>query len=142
MGANVSAMKVVLDTNTAVSATLFPLGRLAWMRHRWTIGDIVPLVCPATARELIRVLGYPKFKLDEDDIRAVLAAYLPFTETVADDPTSNLPRCSDPDDQIFLDLALAGHAEVLVTGDGALLDMKGQVPFAIETSAEFKTRFP
>jgi len=34
-----------------------------------------------------------------------------------------LPRCEDPDDQKFLELALAGGAAFLVTRDGALLDL-------------------
>jgi predicted nucleic acid-binding protein len=42
---------------------------------------------------------------------------------------------------MFLTLAAAGKAEVLVTGDKALLGLTGRTGFAIETPALFKTRF-
>jgi uncharacterized protein len=53
------------------------------MRQVWTEGGMQPLVSSHTVRELIRVLAYPKFELDEIDISATLSAYLPFTETVS-----------------------------------------------------------
>lgn len=113
------------------------------MRDLWTSGRILPLVCRATARELIDALAYPKFRLDEDEIRTLLAAYLPFIDTVdvKDHAIADLPLCSDPDDQVFLRLAAIGRAEVLVSGDRTLLKLAGRVPFAIETAAQFKKRF-
>jgi len=134
-------VRVVLDTNTVVSAILFPRGRLAWIREPWTAGRLIPVVCPGTVRELVRVLSCPKFDLDERGIEIVLAAYLPYTETLDDDPASELVRCIDPDDQIFLDLALCAHANVVVSGDRALVELSARVPFAVETPAEFRNRF-
>ena len=141
--AELQEVRVVLDTNTVLSALLFPRGRLAWIRDLWTAGRILPLVCRATARELIDALAYPKFKLDQDEIQTLLAAYLPFTETidVNDDAIKNVPLCRDPDDQVFLRLAAIGQAVVLVRGDGALLEMAEQVQFAIESAAKFRKRF-
>ena len=141
--AELQEVRVVLDTNTVLSALLFPRGRLAWIRDLWTAGRILPLVCRATVRELIDALAYPKFKLDQGEIQTLLAAYLPFTETidVNDDAIENVPLCRDPDDQVFLRLAAIGQAVVLVSGDGALLEMAEQVPFAIESAAEFRKRF-
>jgi len=141
VGAGAAAVRVVLDTNTVVSAILFPKGRLAWIRDLWTEGQIVPLVCPTTARELVRVLGYPKFCLDEGEIQVALAAFLPYADTLDHDPASDLPRCLDPHDQIFLDLALASDAMVLVIGDRAVLGMAAHVPFEIESPADFRKRF-
>jgi putative PIN family toxin of toxin-antitoxin system len=136
-------VRVVVDTNTVLSTLLFPRGRLAWIRETWTGGRTVPLVCSATIRELIRTLAYPKLKLTEQDIQVCLAAYLPFTEAVdLDDAAAvELPICRDADDQVFLRLAAAGDANVLVTGDAALLELAGRAPFAIETAASFKRRF-
>ena len=136
-------MRVVLDTNTVISVLVFPRGRLAWMRPLWTAGRILPLVCSVTARELIDALAYPKFKLDEREIPTLLAAYLPFTETidVSADAMVDVPLCRDPDDQKFLRLAAIGRADVLVSGDRAILELKEPVPFAIETAVEFGKRF-
>ena len=55
-------MRVVFDTNTAISALLF--GRsLAWLVDHWRSRVAVPLVSRATADEFLRTLHYPKFGL-------------------------------------------------------------------------------
>jgi putative PIN family toxin of toxin-antitoxin system len=136
-------VRVVLDTGVVVSALLFAGGRLTWLRDRWTVGSIRPLVSRATVDELIRVLAYPKFELSRSEIDAVLAAYLPFTETVTLTSRRNepsLPACDDPDDQEFLFLALDGGAEALVTGDDDLLRLRGEAPFPILAPAELRAR--
>jgi predicted nucleic acid-binding protein len=71
------------------------------------------------------------------------ATYLPFAETVVVPGSSGvpLPRCRDPHDQKFLGLADAGQARVLVSGDRALLDLGGRLPFDIEAPERFRTRF-
>ena len=141
--AELNPLRVVLDTNTILSALLFPEGRLAWIRAAWTIVRILPLVCTATVRELIRALGYPKFALTEHDVRVCLSAYLPFTEPIDlnESAVVEVPICRDRDDQVFLHLAAVGEAVVLVTGDAALLELDERVPFAIERPASFKKRF-
>ena len=136
-------MKVVLDTNTVVSTLLFPSGRIGRIRSLWTDGDMRPLVSAATTTELIRTLAYPKFRLSEDEIHMVLAAYLPFTEAI--DVSSGGParraRCRDRDDQAFVDLAYSGGADVLVSGDQDVLALAGKTPFSIESPRRFLDRF-
>ena len=123
--------RVVFDTNVIVSALLFPKGRLAWLRAHWREGAAVPLVSPATARELSRVLGYSRFRLSEQYRMEAFALYLPYCESL--DPVDKCPvQCRDPKDQPFLDLARSGNADVLVTGDEHLLTLAGQTAFVIE----------
>ena len=57
--------RVVLDTNCLISALLFSKGQLSWLRHAWQNGRCIPLVSRATIEELLRVLAYPKFKLNQ-----------------------------------------------------------------------------
>ena len=138
-------MRIVLDTGVVVSALLFPRGRVAWLRDRWTGGEVRPLVSRATVNELIRVLAYPKFGLGRGEIDVVLAAYLPFTESVvlsSPGEEGPLPECDDPDYQVFLRLALDGDAEALVTGDDDLLRLRDLTPFRILTAAQLKSRLP
>ena len=137
-------MRVVLDTNVVVSALLFERSRMAWIRGLWFDGRIVPLINRSTLQELVRVLAYPKSGLEADDVEAVLEAYVPYvaTVTVAGRVSVHLPRCRDPHDQPFLNLAAAGHAQVLVSGDRALLELAGCTPFAIEAPERFRARFP
>jgi putative PIN family toxin of toxin-antitoxin system len=136
-------VRVALDTNVVVSAILFTKGHLTWLREGWSTGRFLPLIDTPCAKELLRVLAYPKFRLMPDDIQTLLGTYLPFTEAVntAGAKTSRLPRCRDPHDRKFLVLAQEGKADVLVTGDQALLALARQTPFAIETPSVFLRRF-
>jgi putative PIN family toxin of toxin-antitoxin system len=123
--------RVVLDTNVAVSALVFREGRLAWLREAWTAGRVVPLVSAETIAELVRVLAYPKFKLSEEETKNVLAHYMEHAEAVPGAAASTrVPRCRDPDDRKFLQLAYAAKADALVTGDDDLLALaaKSRVP--------------
>ncbi len=115
-------LRVVLDSNVVLSALLFSSGSLSWLRIAWMRGRFVPLASRATIDEIVRVLTYPKFGLGPEEISQVLADYVPFVETVPF-PAEGVgaPAAADPDDQRFLDLALAGGASLLVTGDRALL---------------------
>ncbi len=131
-------MRVVFDTNTIVSALLFSKGRLSWLRGHWQGSQIHPLVSKETANEIIRVLSYPKFKLEKNEIQSLLADYLPFAETVVVKSKSTFPRCKDVNDQMFIDLALQENVEVLVSGDSDLLEM--DINLSIETPAQYQKR--
>jgi predicted nucleic acid-binding protein len=67
---------------------------------------------------------------------------VPWAETVrvAPDALQKLPECRDPDDQVFLQLAAAGSAEALVSGDRALLALAGRTPFPILSPAALRRR--
>ena len=121
-----AAPRVVLDTNVVVSALLFGAGPTARLRSAWQAGRIVPLASTATARELVRVLAYPKFRLEASEQQDLLADYLPWVTVVRiPDPPPAVPACRDPFDVPFLHLAVAGQARALVTGDRALLALAG-----------------
>ncbi len=138
MGPEQVIRRVVLDTNVVVSALLFERGRLSWLRPAWMAADFRPLVSHATAAELLRVLSYPKFDLSDDEIEALLGDFLPFSEPVeVKEPTAAIPGLPDPDDRIFLELAEAGTAEFLVTGDQDLLTVPPHGDYRIITPAEF-----
>ncbi len=130
--------RVVLDTNIVLSALVFGGGNSARVRTAWQAGAFTPLVSTATAQELVRVLAYPKFRLSVADQDELLADYLPYTTTVRI-PSSppNTPECRDPFDVMFLHLAAAGKANVLVTGDRDLLALIGQTKFTILTLDAF-----
>lgn len=120
--------RVVLDTNCVVSALLFPKDSLTWLRDSWMDKRFIPLTCRDTASELIRVLQYPKFKLDNDEQEILLADFLPYTEVVhIENAPENLPVLPDPDDLIFLSLAVTGNADALVSGDAHLPAVKSQL---------------
>lgn len=130
--------RVVLDTNLVLSALVFANGRLVPLRHAWQGGRCLPLVSKATTAELIRVLAYPKFKLSDEEQQELLADYLPWCATARiSNPPPATPACRDPYDQPFLQLALAGKADFLVTGDNDLLSLHTQFACPIVTAEQF-----
>lgn len=131
--------RIVFDTNIIISALLFKNGRLSVLREYWATSNVIPLVSTDTAKELVRVLQYPKFKLSKDEQQELLADYLPFTEIIdmSNCKTLDLPICRDLHDQQFLELAYCGKADFLVTGDSDLLDMKEEVEFSILAVSEW-----
>lgn len=114
--------RVVLDTNVVLSALVFGGGVAGRLRLAWQQGAFVPLASTATALELVRVLGYPKFRLSAQEQDELLVDYLPHTRAVRiPTPPPPVPACRDPLDLPFMHLAVAGRAQVLVSGDRDLL---------------------
>ena len=120
-----SVPRVVFDTNVVVSALVFAGGRVAVLRGIWQTRRATPLVSRATTSELLRVLAYPKFKLTADEQNNLLDDFLPFAEVaIIPKPAPRTPRCRDPKDTPFLELAIAAGASALVTGDVDLLALR------------------
>ena len=126
-----SGNRLVLDTNVLLSALLFPSGSLSWLRNAWQSGLIVPLASRVTIAELLRVLQYPKFRLTADEREHLLADYLPWAESVIVTDPPAVAWCRDPKDRPFRELALAGKADAVVTGDGDLQDVASNFPVPI-----------
>lgn len=121
------SLRAVLDTNVVLSALVFGKGPTARLRIAWQQGVFVPLASTGTAQELVRVLAYPKFRLDAIAQQELLADYLPYAVVVrVSEPPPAVPACRDPFDLPFLHLAAAGQADALVTGDADLLALDGQ----------------
>jgi uncharacterized protein len=132
--------RVVFDTTIVVSALLFANGRLAWVRGHWRDRACLPLISRATTAELIRVLGYERFRLSLDDRRELLAEYLPCCELIEQTERCSTV-CRDAKDQPFLDLAQSGKADLLISGDQDLLTLVGQTKFLIESAEAYRRRF-
>jgi putative PIN family toxin of toxin-antitoxin system len=144
--------RIVLDTNIWLDWLVFEDGGIAHIRQLQAAGHLEIVIDAVCEAELARVLGYPfaKRTLDAKAQAAALAqcrriatrsdAQLPLPER------ARLPQCRDPDDQKFLEAALAAAADVLITKDRALLDLSRRkkrqvgrtVPFRILTPEEFE----
>lgn len=136
--------RAVLDTNVVLSALLFGGARAAQVRAAWMDGRFIPLASAATAQELVRVLAYPKFKLTASEQQDLLADYIPWIQVVRiPDPPPATPPCRDPFDLPFLHLAIAGRADVLVSGDKDLLVLAGTRGLCrVISLAEFCSELP
>ncbi len=131
--------RVVLDTNIVLSALIFSGETPRALRDAWRSGRCTPLLSAATAAELISALAYPKFKLADAEQEDLLADYLPFCTTIrmpAHSPV--VPKCRDPFGRPFLELAIAGKAQFLVTGDNDLLSLAARFNCPIVNAADFQ----
>ena len=126
-----TSLRWVLDTNVLLSALLFPAGRVTWLRDAWRMGVIKPLVSRETTTELIRVLCFPKFRLGASEREDLLADYIAYAETVPVSGAPHVPECRDPCDRPFPELALAGRADGLVTGNKDLLALAHMFPVPV-----------
>ncbi len=126
----------VFDTNTLVSALLSKNStpRKAFDRAM-EIGEI--LVSLAVIDELNDVLGREKFNkyVSEEERIEFLIALL--QEAVFIEVVEVVVECRDPHDDKFLELAVNGKAECIVSGDGDLLSLHPFRGIAIVTPRDF-----
>jgi predicted nucleic acid-binding protein len=117
--------RLVLDTNACLDLFVFGDPRAAALGALLARGDAQAVDDDDCRGEWLRVLRYPDLALDA---AAIAAAHARHAELVCrwDGPgrppgLPPLPRCRDPDDQKFLELAARCGARVLVTRDASLL---------------------
>jgi putative PIN family toxin of toxin-antitoxin system len=112
-------MRLVVDTNVLVSAALketsWPAGTVRWLGKYDGL-----LKSAATEKEAFAVLQRPRLapKITPpflDGLRRLFAA----AELVQ--IAERVTACRDPKDDKFLELAVNGHADVIVSGDADLL---------------------
>lgn len=140
-------MRLVLDTHIWLDWLVFDDPGIAPLRDAMTRGEAQVFLSPACEAELQRVLAYPlqRFTLDGQQQAAALARCrtLATLHTHAHDvhTLAPLPRCADPDDQMFLELARDARADALITKDRALLALTSHhprhLPFRIIAPAQF-----
>lgn len=133
-------MRVVLDTNVLISALLFT-GVSSDLVPLWQKGAVRILLSREILEEYLRVLAYPKFKLSRQEIRGLIEAdLLPFVEIV--NPGRRLKVViTDPSDDKFLECAIAGKADLLISGDKALLAMGRYRKVQIQSPSQFLDAF-
>jgi putative PIN family toxin of toxin-antitoxin system len=86
-------------------------------------GEWTLLVSKDAVHELIRVLAYDKFGLKPEEIEPIVTDLIEISESVEVKSKIGIIK-GDPTDNIFLSLAKDGHADVIVSGDHHLLDLR------------------
>jgi putative PIN family toxin of toxin-antitoxin system len=116
-------MRVVLDTNVLISAVIS-----TGVPHDIVVagyeGEFQLIVSEATVTEFRETLQkYPdRFGLTDEEIRTEVETLQYFAEFVDPDEEVNAVE-DDPDDDKFLEAAVAGNAQYLVSGDQHLLTL-------------------
>jgi putative PIN family toxin of toxin-antitoxin system len=108
-------IRVVIDTNILVSALLKPQGIPAAVVMLALSRMVQPSLSEEIFAEYDEVLRRPRFNLPADNIEGSLLSIRRLSHWVK--PSVPVKECADPDDNMFLECALAAEADYLVTGN-------------------------
>ena len=136
-------IRAVFDTNVFISALFNPKRPPAQLLELALQGKIKLIISPHLLGEIERVLTYPRVQkllkkrkttpreIEEAIFKTLkISVWAPGNLTVEAIP-------DDPADDLVLACALEGHADVIVSGDHHLLDLKSYQGIDIVSPAEF-----
>lgn len=130
-------MNIVLDTNVLVAGLLTPFGTCGEIVRMVSSGELVLLLDARIISEYREVLGRPKFQFDQDKVDVFLEYAEYRGVTIASSPL--LDSLPDPDDEPFLEIAIAGRARCVITGNRNHFPTELRHGIEIFSPAEFLT---
>ena len=133
-------MRVVLDTNIVVSTYLSAGGTIARLLEAWQQGAFDVVVSEPILAEYQRALSYPHLvavhRKDAAEIQADVDRIRRTSFLVHEWPEIRAIE-RDPSDNMLLECAVAGNAEIVVSGDRHLLDLGEYEGIRILNAAAF-----
>jgi len=135
-------MRAVVDTGVLVSALIKRQGTTGEVLLALREGRFSAVYSTDMLVEIIDVLGRPvfrtKYHIAPDDISALINLVRLRGELVR--PQKKVTACRDPWDNKFLEAALAGAVDCIVSGDADLLELAQFDDIPILRPAEFLAR--
>jgi uncharacterized protein len=129
-------LSVVLDTNIYVGAFAFPKGHNAVVWSAALEGRFRLLVSPTIIGELAGILRH-KFAWREDRVQKAIRIIAGVARVVV--PRTVLKVVTaDPDDDRIIEAAVDGKADIIVSNDHHLLDLKAYAGIPIVTGRDFR----
>lgn len=112
----------MLDTNVCLDLFVFDDPRCADLRAALREGRVEAVTRDDCRAEWLAVLAYPRLALAPERRAQAAAEFDACVRCLPSTPVdARLPRCADPDDQKFLELAAMADAQALLSRDDALL---------------------
>lgn len=132
-------MRIVLDTNVLVSAMLSGGGTADMVVQLVLQGDVTLLMDSRILAEYDEVTARPAFAFDAGERRALLETLERISEPVVSRPLRlGLP---DPEDRMFVEVAVVGAADAIVTGNTRhFVPRRGVLPVAVLTPRQLVDR--
>ena len=128
-------MRVVVDTNVLVSGLLSPFGPSAQIIRMVASGVLAVCHDARILSEYRDVLLRPKFGFPQKAVDALLDQVISAGDAVTSEPLRvTLP---DRDDEPFLEVAVSGRAEALITGNLKHYPRKARKGAVVLSSGEF-----
>lgn len=126
--------RVILDTNIIISSVLG--GALFLVLEKWDKENFTVIVTTDIVSEYFEVLNRPKFELTQETIDKITRYIYQFSEFVVPEEQIRFIK-DDPKDDKFLEAAIAGKVDYIVSGDKHLLDLKEFRSIPIISGREF-----
>ena len=121
-----SSERLIIDTNVLLDLFVFEDPRVAALHDNITSKRCLVFFCSEMLDEFRDVLGRAQFSLSKEDQNNILR-YWQNLGTLASIEHSAPVRCSDPDDQIFINLAFQIRPATLYSKDLALIDLRNNL---------------
>jgi len=116
-------ISIVLDTSTLVSAIGWKESKPRHILNRCLNKEFIILISPDCLKELKDVLFRKKFDFIDKDMKEELLLLLCEIAKIVI-PKTHIKICRDKKDNKFIELAIDGKANYIVTGDDDLLSLK------------------
>jgi len=134
-------MRAVVDTNIVVRSALKPHGTVGPIVDRLRQGAYTLIYSSAALAEIAEVLRRPRITrrllTADETIASIEQLIVEKGELVV--PTRRIAACRDPKDDKFLEAAVAGKADVIVSGDEDLVVLSPFEGITIVSPAAFLT---
>lgn len=131
--------RVVVDTNVFISAALLK-GVASTLMELWKEDKFIFLLSAEIFDEYFKVMARPKFHQEEKDLRELAEILTHKAEIIEPRFKLNVIH-NDPSDNKFLECALAGKADFILSGDQHLLHLKKFKGIPILKTSEFFEKF-
>lgn len=127
-------MRVILDTNVFISMALG--GQVGKINDGWKAGKFTLVVSDDIVSEYLDVLRKPKLHLSSHTVTAIVnRIYRKAKFTTPKEQVTVIE--SDSSDNKFLEAAIAGRVDFIVSGNKHLLDLQEFRSIPILTAREF-----
>jgi putative PIN family toxin of toxin-antitoxin system len=135
-------LRAVVDTNVLVRALIRPQGSVGRVLEKLTDRNFTLLYSMPLLDELVDVLGRPhlrtKYHLSDEIVKDALRAILLFGEEVV--PGRRIQACRDAKDDMVLEAAVNGGADVIVSTDDDLIVLSPFEGIPVLAPGEFLAR--
>ncbi len=133
-------LKAVLDSNIFVSGMIKKAGVPAQILDYWKDEKILLIISTTIIHEAAKVLRYPhiqdRYQLSESEIKGFITALR--TQSIIVPRKIKLEIIKeDPTDNKFIEAAVEGQADYIVSGDSHLKDLKNYQGIEIVSPVEF-----
>lgn len=132
-------MRVILDTNVFISGIFFS-GPPSQILKAWANKYFQLVLSQPILDEYQRVSEELSFKFPSDDISQIIDL-VTIHGLFVDTRGVSIAVCDDPDDDKFIECAVAGNCKIIISGDKHLLNLSEYREIAILTPRDFVDRY-